>query len=125
MPEIIRSGGDGSVVLSLYVQPAASRTGIAGCHGDALKVRVAAPAEGGQANRAVVRLLADSLGLRITDIELVSGATSRSKRARLHGVDVRRAARWLEHNMAEEAVRRSSGPRETSAEPRHEPDRRR
>jgi hypothetical protein len=63
------------------------------CHGDALKVRVAAPAEGGRANRAVVPLLVDSLGLRITDIELVSGATSRRKRACLRGVDVRRVAR--------------------------------
>jgi uncharacterized protein len=113
MPELIRSERDGSVVVSLHVQPAASRTRIAGCHGDALKVCVAAPAEGGRANHAVARLLADSLGIRITDVELIGGATSRWKRARLYGVDVGRVARWLEQNMSEELGSRSSGVRDS------------
>ncbi len=44
--------------------PGASRSGIAGVLGNRLKVRVAEPPEGGKANRAVERLIADWLGVR-------------------------------------------------------------
>ena len=102
MPQLFEVERDGSVVLSLHVQPGATRTAVVGRHGDALKVTVAAPAEGGRANRAVARLLADSLGLRAAAVELVSGITSAAKRARLHGVDVPCLTRWLEQNLADE-----------------------
>jgi uncharacterized protein len=94
--ELFEVRGDGSVVLSVHVQPRAARAGIAGRRGRALKVRVAAPAEGGKANAAVLRLLAESLGVRPGDVELVGGATSRSKRVRLAGVTPAAVARWLE-----------------------------
>ena len=85
--------GDGSVVLRLHVQPGAVRTAVVGRHGDALKVRVAAPPERGRANDACVALVAATLGVAPTSVELVSGASSRAKRVRATGVeadDVRR-----------------------------------
>ena len=91
--EVFDVGDDGSVVLRLHVVPGAGRTVVAGRHGDALKVRVAAPPERGRANDACVALVADTLGVAPGRIELVSGPASRSKRVRVSGVeadDVRR-----------------------------------
>ena len=84
---------DGSVVLRLHVQPGAGRTAVGGRHGDALKVRVAAPPERGRANDAVVGLVADTLGVPAAQVEVVSGPASRAKRVRVSGIeadDVRR-----------------------------------
>lgn len=95
MPELYSVGADGTVVLSVYVQPSASRAGVVGRHGDSLKVRVSAPPEAGKANRAVTRLLAAELGVPRHDIELVQGASSRSKRFRLRNLDQATLRKWL------------------------------
>ncbi len=62
--------------LVVWVVPGASREDVVGVHGDALKVRVTAPAERGKATEAVRKLLARRLR---TDVELVSGGSSRRK----------------------------------------------
>jgi uncharacterized protein YggU (UPF0235/DUF167 family) len=64
-------------------------------------VRVAAPAENDKANDALVRLLADWLGLPRTGVELVSGHTRRDKIVELSGIDEAEARRRLA--TAEEA----------------------
>jgi uncharacterized protein (TIGR00251 family) len=66
--------------LSVRVTPRASAERIDG-FGDtgALRIHVTAPPADGQANAAVVRLLAKALGLPARDIVLVSGATNRNK----------------------------------------------
>lgn len=61
----------------VWVVPGARRTEIVGYHGDALRIRVAAPPEKGIANKAVARLLSDALHAKV---RLVSGAASRRKR---------------------------------------------
>ena len=64
--------------------PGASRSAVAGLLGDRLKVRVAAPPEGGKANRAVCELLRG--WSHATAVEIISGPTSAEKTALLHGV---------------------------------------
>jgi uncharacterized protein len=84
-----------STSLRVHVSPGASRQGIAGRHGDAWKLRVSAPAEAGCANEAVVRLLAETLGLRRRDVQLVSGHAGRVKVVRLSGLGHAEAERRL------------------------------
>jgi uncharacterized protein (TIGR00251 family) len=76
---------DGVVVLRLRVQPGARRTAVVGRHGDALKVAVQAPPDQGKANEAVLRLVADVLGVARADVELVGGGANRAKRVAVHG----------------------------------------
>jgi uncharacterized protein (TIGR00251 family) len=81
------------VVLRLHVHPGAGRTAVVGRHGDALKVKVGAPPADGRANAACLALVADTLGIPVSQVELASGAASRSKRVRIKGVaadDLRR-----------------------------------
>jgi uncharacterized protein (TIGR00251 family) len=65
------------------VQPGAKRTEIAGIHGEALKIRLAAPPVEGKANAALRAFIAERLDVRIADVELVRGETSRSKTLRV------------------------------------------
>jgi uncharacterized protein (TIGR00251 family) len=74
---------DGWVILSIKAQPAASRTKFAGILGEALKVTLAAPAVEGAANKELVKFLSKSFKVPKSDIEIVSGAASRTKRVRL------------------------------------------
>ena len=71
---------DGTIVLAVHAQPGAKRTEVAGLHGDALKIRVAAPALEDRANEALVEFLAKRFGVARRDVTLVSGAKSRDKR---------------------------------------------
>ena len=71
----------------LRVAPGASRAGVVGRHGDAWKLRVAAAPEGGRANDAVVRLLADTLAVPRASVTLVSGHGARDKIVELAGLE--------------------------------------
>jgi uncharacterized protein (TIGR00251 family) len=77
--------------LKVKVVPGASRTEVVGRLGEALKVRVAAPPEGGQANRAILALLAERLGLPAADVTLVSGAAAPAKVVALRGLTAAQA----------------------------------
>lgn len=79
--------GDGTdLVLALHIQPGAKKTAIVGLHGEALKIRLAAPPVDGKANDCLIDFLAETLGVARRNIELVSGASSRAKRVRVAGV---------------------------------------
>ncbi|MBN8476299.1 DUF167 family protein [Sulfuritalea sp.] len=84
--------GDG-VILRLHVQPGAKTTEVAGPHGDALKIKLAAPPVDGKANACLVRFLADRLGIAKTAVDLLGGESSRAKRVRVGGVDATRVKR--------------------------------
>ena len=75
-----------STSLRLRVVPGTTHPGVVGRLGDVWKVRVTAPPEAGKANEAVLRLLADALGVRRRDLALTSGRTSRDKVVTLSGV---------------------------------------
>lgn len=67
-------------MLALHVQPGAARSGVAGVHGDALKIRLAARAADGAANAELVRFLAETFGVPKRDVTIEAGETSRRKR---------------------------------------------
>ncbi len=79
--------GAGGVELTVKVVPGASRTRVAGVWGSALKLAVAAPPEGGQANGAVIALLAAVLGVKRGDVAILSGHGRPVKRVAVSGLD--------------------------------------
>ena len=70
-------------LLHVRVQPKARMNAVVGWRGETLRVSVTAAPEDGKANRAVIALLADRLGVAATSISLVRGASSRDKWFRL------------------------------------------
>jgi len=84
-----------STRLRVRVSPGARSAEVLGRHGEAWKVRVAAPAEAGRANEAVVRLLADALSLPRDAVTLVSGHGARDKIVQLAGLDSTQVERRL------------------------------
>jgi len=74
--------------LAVRAQPGARRNGVVGEQNGALKVAVTAPPDRGRANKAIEEVLADALGLKKSQVELLCGPTSRDKRFLLRGVTV-------------------------------------
>ncbi len=87
---------EGGVVLSVHAQPGARRTEVVGRHGEAVKIRVAAPAVEGRANEALIAFVADEFGLRKSAVTVRSGGSSRHKRLRLDGIDPTAAAQVVD-----------------------------
>jgi uncharacterized protein (TIGR00251 family) len=85
--EWYRRNGD-VLVLTLHIQPGAKRTEVAGLHGEALKIRLAAPPIEGRANEALLRFIAVSFGVPLRQIELKQGGQSRHKVVAIAGSKV-------------------------------------
>jgi len=94
-PVWFRREAAGSLTLSLHIQPGAKKTEIAGLHGDALKIRLAAPPVDGKANECLIAYLAKELEVPRAQVELASGASSRRKRLRINGASAEAIARFL------------------------------
>jgi uncharacterized protein (TIGR00251 family) len=73
-------------LLPIHAQPGARRNAVLGTHADAVRVAVSAPADKGRANAAIQELLAETLGCKASQVELLSGATSRRKRFLIVGI---------------------------------------
>ena len=85
MSDWFRVAADGRITLTLHIQPGAKKTETAGLHGDALKIRLAAPPVDGKANEALLRFVAETLGLPKSAVNLKSGQTSRRKVLEISG----------------------------------------
>lgn len=79
-----RIDGD-RLVLSLHIQPGAKRTEIAGIHGDALKIRIAAPPVEGQANAKLLDFLKKAFDVPSSQVILKQGSGGRRKVVEIHG----------------------------------------
>lgn len=90
LPHWLDLSGDGAATLTLHVQPGARVTEVVGCHGDALKLRLAAPPVEGRANACLVAFLAERLGVARADVVIVAGTGGRRKRVRVAGADAER-----------------------------------
>lgn len=86
---------DGGVLIEVKVVPGSSRDAIAGPLGDALKVKVAAPPEGGKANKAVCRLIAAALGVPADVVSVRRGTSHPRKQVSVRGVSAADAKRAL------------------------------
>ena len=76
---------DGSLHLHVHAQPGAKRSEIAGVHGGALRIRIAAPALEDRANDALIEFLAQAFAVPRRSVTLLSGAKSREKRFEVRG----------------------------------------
>lgn len=87
-------------MLRVIAHPAAGRSSVVGQHGDALRVRVAAPPLDGRANEACAVLVAELFGVPRSDVELTTGQSSRLKRIKVSGVSPADASRLLDEALA-------------------------
>ena len=85
MSDWLRVAADGRLTLTLHIQPGAKKTEVAGEHGDALKIRLAAPPVDGKANAALLAFIAGRLGVPKSAVTLKSGQTSRRKVVEIAG----------------------------------------
>ena len=82
---IVQDTKDGTI-LTVHLQPRASTTECVGIHGDAIKIRVAAPPVDGAANDELIRFLARQLSIPTASVRIHSGANGRHKRVLIIGV---------------------------------------
>ena len=85
LPPFLREQADG-VLLSIKLQPRASRNEIGDPFGEELKIKVTAPPVDSTANEALIKLLAEKLDCPRSKVELIRGKTSRHKTIKVHGL---------------------------------------
>lgn len=76
-------------LLRIHAQPGAKQTSFAGQHGEAIKIRLAAPPLEGRANQALFRFLSEVFAVPLSAITLMSGESARQKR-----VKIQRPVEW-------------------------------
>ena len=81
-------------MISIHAQPGARRTEVAGLHGDALRIRVAAPALEDRANDALIAFIAGKLGVAKRDVTLVAAPSSARNASRSALPPTSRAFSW-------------------------------
>ena len=82
----VRVTGDG-IAFDVLVSPRASRARLGPVHGDRVKLAVTAPPVDGEANAAVIELVAKTLGVARAAVTITAGHSSRRKSVAVRGVD--------------------------------------
>jgi uncharacterized protein (TIGR00251 family) len=82
--------------ITVTVSPGARRAEIVGRHGEGWKIRIAAPPERGRANRALIQVLAEALGVTRDGIVIEAGHGSRQKIVEIAELDAREVEWRLE-----------------------------
>lgn len=75
-----------TATVAVHVQPRASRDGVAGLAGEAVRIRLTAPPVDDRANEALVRFLSQALGVPRSRVEVVAGRSGRRKIVRVAGI---------------------------------------
>ena len=86
---------EGGVVVSVKVQPNASKDRVVGKHGDQIKIAVTVAPEKGKANKAVIKVLSKLLGVKSSDIQIISGETSRDKKVFIRDINEENISRVI------------------------------
>ena len=76
-----------AIQVAVIVSTRQAKSGVRGILGDALKVAVSAPPEGGRANAELIKVLERAFSVRRADVVIVAGHASRRKKVMLKGVD--------------------------------------
>jgi uncharacterized protein len=76
---------DLSATFSVRIQPRASKNGVSRMQDGSLRIRLTAPPVDGAANEALVKFLSDTLSVSKSQVEILSGHTSREKRVKISG----------------------------------------
>ena len=84
-----------STTIRIHLTPRSARDEVVGWEGDVLRARVAAPPVQGRANEALLRLLAEALGVPKSSLRIVRGQRSREKLVAVDGLDAAEARRRL------------------------------
>ena len=90
MNSLIVQDTKNGAILTVHIQPRASTTECVGIHGDAIKLRVAAPPVDGAANEELIRFLARQLSIPSASVLIHSGASGRRKRVLVIGATTQR-----------------------------------
>jgi uncharacterized protein (TIGR00251 family) len=77
---------DKKATIEIHLQPGAKRNEIVGFREGVLYAKVTALPQKGQANRALVELMAQTLGIPKSNVEIIRGQSSRSKVIAVHGL---------------------------------------
>lgn len=86
------------VIFTAKIIPGSSKTTLAGILGEMLKIKIAAPAEKGKANKAVIDFLSEKIGVKKNNIAIISGLSSPVKQIRISGVSADELSSKLDLN---------------------------
>jgi len=78
---------DGAIIFNVRVVPNSSKSEIVGEFDGSLKIKIAAPPARGAANAELIKVLAKRLGVAKSEVEIISGQSSKNKQVKIYNTD--------------------------------------